>query len=136
MKRNKILCFLFVVIAVIMISGCSSPSATRDTLKVDKALVGHWVNAIGNPDLYFSGTELIKVEKDGSTTNMTYEVLETNDNANTITIRVTDPTKVINESTSNIKFSTDKKTMTVSGTLFGVAYNEDDYNYGDSKTKP
>lgn len=61
MRRNKILCFLLVIIAVITISGCSSPSATRDTLKVDKALVDHWVNEKGSPDLYFSGTELIKV---------------------------------------------------------------------------
>lgn len=127
---------MLVVACVILMSACSY-NVQRDSLKVDKALIGHWVNAEGTSDYYFSDSTLIKVEKGGSTTNMTYEVLKTNDNENTITIRVDNPAgTVIDEDTKDIKFSADKNSMTETVNVVGVKISEDNYNYVDNKTKP
>lgn len=84
MRRNKSLMCLLVVAVVVFIAGCSV-SVKRESLKVEKALVGHWVNTEGTLDYYFSDTALIKVENGGSTTTMTYAIIETNNAENTLT---------------------------------------------------
>ncbi|HSN59014.1 MAG TPA: hypothetical protein VLR72_06080, partial [Clostridiaceae bacterium] len=90
MRKNKSLMYLLVVAVVVFIAGCST-SVKRDSLEVEKALIGHWVNTGATLDYYFSDTALIKVEKGGSTTNMTYTIVETNKTENTITIQVNNP---------------------------------------------
>ncbi|MBP1744725.1 MAG: hypothetical protein H6Q58_1703 [Firmicutes bacterium] len=134
--RKKSLIFMLVVVSVILIGGCSV-TVQRDSLKVDKALIGHWVNTEGALDYYFSDTSLIKVEKGGTTTNMTYTIVKTNDNDNTITIQVKNPAgTVLEEDKKEIKFSADKKTMTETVTVLGVKISEVNFSYVDSKTKP
>lgn len=136
MKSSKILISLLVIVGVVLLSACSI-NVTRDSLKVDKALIGHWVNANGSPDYYFSETILTKVEKDGTKTEMTYVVLKSNDNENTISIRVSNPAgTVVDEDIRDIKYSTDKKTMTETVSILGIKYSEDNYSYVDNKTKP
>jgi hypothetical protein len=125
-----------IVGVVIFISGCSV-TVQRDSLKVDKALSGHWVNTAGTLDYYFSDTALIKVEKGGTTTNMTYTIVKTNDTDNTITIQVNNPAgTVLEEDKKDIKFSADKKTMTETVNVLGVKISEVNFSYVDSKTKP
>jgi len=136
MNRNKILIFMLVMAGVIWLSGCSA-NTQRNSLNVEKALIGHWTNINGAFDYYFSAAELTKVEKNGTTTNMTYVVIKLNDNENTITIRVNNPAAVLREEDSrDIKFTADKKTMTETVSILGLKVSEDSYNYVDSKTKP
>ena len=136
MRRNKSLMYLLIVAVVIIISGCSA-TVQRDSLKVDKALIGHWANTAGTLDYYFSDTALVKVEKGGTTTNMTYTIVKTNDTDNTITIQVNNPAgTVLEEDKKDIKFSTDKKTMTETVNVLGVKISEVNFNYVDSKTNP
>ena len=136
MRRNKSLMYLLVVAVVVFIAGCSV-SVKRDSLKVEKALIGHWVNTEGNLDYYFSDTALIKVEKGGSTTNMTYTIVETNNTENTLTIKVDNPAgTVLDEDTKVMKFSADRKTMTETVNVLGVKISEVNFSYVDSKTKP
>jgi len=136
MSRNKILIFLLVMAGVIWLSGCSA-NTQRNSLNVEKALIGHWANVNGAFDYYISAAELIKVEKNGTTTNMTYVVIKLNDNENTITIRVTNPAAVIKEEDNrDIKFTADKKTITETVSVLGLKVGEDSYKYVDSKTKP
>jgi hypothetical protein len=136
MRRNKGLMYLLVVAVVVFIAGCSV-SVKRDSLKVEKALAGHWVNTEGTLDYYFSDTALIKVEKGGSTTNITYTIVETNNTENTITIKVDNPAgTVLDEDTKVIKFSADRKTMTETVNVLGVKISEVNFSYVDSKTKP
>jgi len=128
------------VIGVIFMSGCSStvnvdtPSLQRDSLTTTEALIGHWSNSEGTADVYYSDSALTKVEKNGTKTEMTYVVLKSNDQANTISIRVTNPKG--GDQDQEIKFSTDKKSMTDTVTVLGVKYSEDSYSYVDNKTKP
>ena len=136
MNRNKILIFMLVIAGVIWLSGCNA-SPQRNSLNVEKALIGHWANVNGTYDYYISATELTKVEKNGTTTNMTYVVIKLNENENMITIRVNNPAAVIKEEDNrDIKFTTDKKTMTESVNILGLKVSEDSYSYVDSKTKP
>ena len=136
MRRNKSLIYLLVVAVVILISSCSA-TVQRDSLKVDKALNGHWVNTAGTLDYYFSDTALIKVEKGGTTTNMTYTILKTNDTDNTITIQVKNPSGTVLEGDKKeIKFSADKKTMIETVNVLGVKISEVNFNYMDSKKNP
>ena len=136
MSRNKILIFILVVAGAIWLSGCSA-NTQRNSLKVEKALIGHWANANGAFDYYISDTELVKVEKNGTTTNMTYTVVKLNDSENTITIRVNNPAAVLKEEDNrDIKFTADKKTMTETVNILGIKTGENSYSYVDSKTKP
>ena len=137
MKWKKLLVFMLVILGASLIIGCSTISQTRDSLKVDKALLGHWVNTLGTPDYYFTDSGLTKVEKDGSTTNMTYVIVKSNDNENTITLRINNPAGIVqDEDIRDIKFSTDKKTMTETVSLLGIKISENNYTYVDGKTKP
>lgn len=102
--------------------------------KRDQALIGHWINSNGSPAYYISDKGFIKVEKDGSTTNMTYVITKSNDNDNRISISITKPDGSLQD--ADIKFSTDKKTMTETIYILGIKVSEANYNYVDSKTKP
>ena len=139
MRKNKSLMYLLVVAVVVFIAGCST-SVKRDSLEVEKALIGHWVNTGATLDYYFSDTALIKVEKGGSTTNMTYTIVETNKTENTITIQVNNPASgtgtILDEDTKVIKFSADRKTMTETVNVLGVKISEVNFSYVDSKTSP
>lgn len=133
MRGNKRLIFMLFIVCAILISGCGI-NAKRGSLTVDKALIGHWINSNGTPDYYFSATGLTKVQNDASTTNMTYTILKSNDNEDTISIKVSNPNGVVQD--EDIKFTTDKKSMTETITVLGVNLSEANYNYVDSKTKP
>jgi len=140
MRSKKILVLMLVVLGASLIIGCSTISQTvtpRDSLKVDQALIGHWINSTGSPEYYFSDTGLTKVDKGGSTTNLTYVILKSNDSENTINIRVNNPNDLIQgEDMREIRFSTDKKTITETVSLLGIKISENNYTYVDSKTKP
>jgi hypothetical protein len=80
---------------------------------------------------------LIKVEKGGTTTNMKYTIIKTNDIDNTITIQVIDPSGTVLEADKkDIKFSADKKAMTETVNVLGVKISEVNFNYVDSKMNP
>jgi len=140
MRSKKILVLMLVVLGASLIIGCSTISQTvtpRDSLKVDQALIGHWINSTGSPEYYFSDTGLTKVDKGGSTTNLTYVILKSNDSENTINIRVNNPNDLIQgEDMREIRFSTDKKTITETVSLLGIKISENNYTYVDSMTKP
>jgi hypothetical protein len=130
------LIFMLVMAGAIWLSGCSA-NTQRNSLNVEKALIGHWANTNGSSDYYFSDTGFTKVEKDGSTTNMTYIVVKLNDSENTITIRVSKPAGLLqDEETRDIKFSADKKSMTETVNILGIKTGENSFSYTDSKTKP
>lgn len=136
MKRNKIFTYLLVLVGFILLGGCTG-TVDRESQTVDEALIGHWVNTEGTLDYYFSDTALIKVENDGTTTNMTYTVVTTNDTDNTMTIEVTNPAETIMEkSKRDIKFSADKKAMTETVNIVGAEISEVQFNYVDGKTEP
>jgi len=127
---------MLVVAGVIWLSGCNA-NTQRNSLNVEKALIGHWANVNGTFDYYISDTEITKVEKNGTTTVMTYIAIKLNDNENTITIRVNNPAAALKEEDNrDIKFSADKKTMNENVYILGLKAGEDSYSYVDSKTKP
>lgn len=140
MRSKKLLVLMLIIFGLTLITGCSTISQTvtpRDSLKVDQALIGHWINSTGSPEYYFSDTGLTKVEKGGSTTNLTYVILKSNDSENTINIRVNNPNDLIQgEDMREIRFSTDKKTITETVSLLGIKISENNYTYVDSMTKP
>jgi len=65
---------------------------------------------------------------------MTYVITKSNDNDNRISISITKPDGSLQD--ADIKFSTDKKTMTETIYILGIKVSEANYNYVDSKTKP
>ena len=133
MRGNRSLIFILFMVGAILISGCGI-NVQRGSLTVDKALIGHWINSNGSPAYYISDKGFVKVEKDGSTTNTTYVITKANDNDNTISISITDPNGAVQD--ADIKFSTDKKTMTETLYILSIKVSEANYNYVDSKTKP
>jgi len=133
MKKNKVFTYMLVLFGLILLGGCTV-TVERKTDTVEAALIGHWVNTMGSPDYYFTETELIKMEEDGTKTEMTYVVVESNDEDNTITIRTTDSKS--GEEDKKIKFAEDKKTMEETSYVLGVESDKEDYTYVDSKTKP
>lgn len=134
MKKNKVFTYMLVLFGLILLGGCTAGTVERKTDTVKEALVGHWVNTMGSPDYYFTDTQLIKMEKDGTKTDMTYTVVESNEKDNTITIRTTDSKG--GEEDKKIKFGTDKKTMKETSYVLGVESGTEDFTYVDSKTKP
>ncbi len=135
MRRNKILLGLLFVASIFLIGGCNaSVKVERDSLKVDEALIGHWVNTDGNLDYYFSESDFVKVESDGTKTDMTYAIVKSNETDNTINIRVTDSKG--GEQDKEMQFSTDKKTMDETSFVVGVKSGEDTFSYVDNATKP
>lgn len=127
---------MLVMAGVIWLSGCNA-NTQRNSLNVEKALIGHWANVNGTYDYYISDSELTKVEKNGTTTNMTYVVIKLNDNENTLTVRVNNPAAAIKEEENrDIKFTADKKTMTETVYILGLKVSEDSFTYVDSKSKP
>jgi hypothetical protein len=135
MGRNKILLSLLFVASIFLIGGCNaSVKVERDSLKVGEALIGHWVNTDGNLDYYFSASDFVKVEGDGTKTDMTYVIVKSNETDNTINIRVTDSKG--GEQDKEMQFSTDKKTMDETSFVLGVKSGEDKFSYVDNATKP
>ena len=134
MKKNKVFTYLLVLFGLILLGGCTATTVERKMETVKEALVGHWVNTMGSPDYYFTETKLIKMEDDGTKTEMTYVVVESNDKDNTMTIRTTDSKG--GEEDKKIEFATDKKTMKETSYILGVESGTQDYTYVDSKTKP
>lgn len=124
---------MLVLFGLILLGGCTV-TVERKTDTVEAALIGHWVNTMGSPDYYFTETELIKMEEDGTKTEMTYVVVESNDEDNTITIRATDSKG--GEEDKKIEFAEDKKTMEETSYVLGVESGTEDYTYVDSETKP
>ena len=125
--------YTLMLFGLILLGGCTV-TVDRESETVEEALVGHWVNTMGSPDYYFTETELIKMDEDGTKTEMTYVVVESNDENNTITIRTTD-TKG-GEEDKKIEFADDKETMEETSYILGVESGKEDYTYVDSKTKP
>ena len=65
---------------------------------------------------------------------MTYVVVESNEEDNTITIQTTDSTG--GEEDKKIEFSEDRETMEETSYILGVESGTEDFTYVDSKTKP
>lgn len=133
MKINKVFTYLLVLFGLVLLGACTV-TVERKTETVKDALVGHWVNTMGSPDYYFTETKLIKMEDDGTKTEMTYVVVESNDKNNTMTIRTTDSKG--GEEDKKLEFATDKKTMKETSYILGVESGTQDYTYVDSKIKP
>lgn len=59
-----------------LVSGCSF-------LSVQKALIGHWIcQSSEATNYYISSDKLVKVQKNGTTEEMTYKISEINNNTN------------------------------------------------------
>jgi len=140
MKRNKNLAVILILICIILVSGCSftgtlKDNSDRSSLSVENALIGHWISQSSEaPNYYISSDKLIRVKKDGTTEEMTYKVIETNDNTNEIKIHVT--TAGGSESDNKIQFSADKKSITETTEILTVVTSTENYIYVDSKTTP
>ncbi|OUL08361.1 hypothetical protein [Trichococcus shcherbakoviae] len=133
MRRNKVFMYMLVLFGLILLGGCTV-TVDRESETVEEALVGHWVNTMGSPDYYFTETELIEVDDEGTKTEMTYVVVESNEEDNTITIQTTDSTG--GEEDKKIEFSEDRETMEETSYILGVESGTEDFTYVDSKTKP
>lgn len=133
MRRNKVFMYMLVLFGFILLGGCTV-TVDRESETVEEALVGHWVNTMGSPDYYFTETELIEMDDEGTKTEMTYVVVESNEEDNTITIQTTDSTG--GEEDKKIEFSEDRETMEETSYILGVESGKEDYTYVDSKTKP
>ena len=133
MRRNKVFMYMLVLFGLILLGGCTV-TVDRESETVEEALVGHWVNTMGSPDYYFTETELIEVDDEGTKTEMTYVVVESNEEDNTITIQTTDSTG--GEEDKKIEFAEDRETMEETSYILGVESGKEDYTYVDSKTKP
>ena len=125
--------YMLVLFGLILLGGCTV-TVDRESETVEEALVGHWVNTMGSPDYYFTETELIEVDDEGTKTEMTYVVVESNEEDNTITIQTTDSTG--GEEDKKIEFSEDRETMEETSYILGVESGKEDFTYVDSKTKP
>lgn len=125
--------YMLVLFGLILLGGCTV-TVDRESETVEEALVGHWVNTMGSPDYYFTETELIEVDDEGTKTEMTYVVVESNEEDNTITIQTTDSTG--GEEDKKIEFSEDGETMEETSYILGVESGTEDFTYVDSKTKP
>lgn len=125
--------YMLVLFGFILLGGCTV-TVDRESETVEEALVGHWVNTMGSPDYYFTETELIEVDDEGTKTEMTYVVVESNEEDNTITIQTTDSTG--GEEDKKIEFSEDRETMEETSYILGVESGTEDFTYVDSKTKP
>lgn len=125
--------YMLVLFGLILLGGCTV-TVDRESETVEEALVGHWVNTMGSPDYYFTETELIEVDDEGTKTEMTYVVVESNEEDNTITIQTTDSTG--GEEDKKIEFSEDRETMEETSYILGVESGTEDFTYVDSKTKP
>lgn len=125
--------YMLVLFGLILLGGCTV-TVDRESETVEEALVGHWVNTMGSPDYYFTETELIEMDDEGTKTEMTYVVVESNEEDNTITIQTTDSTG--GEEDKKIEFSEDRETMEETSYILGVESGKEDYTYVDSKTKP
>jgi hypothetical protein len=136
MRKSKVLTFIFIVICFMLVSGCSmSSSSDRTSLTVDKALIGHWISQGSDAtNYYISSDKLIKVQKDGTTEQMTYVVSETNNNTNEIKIHLT--TADGSQSDKKMKFTTDKTSMTETTEVLTVVTSTVDFKYADAKTAP
>jgi hypothetical protein len=133
MRRNKVFMYMLVLFGLILLGGCTV-NVEREPETVKEALVGHWVNTMGSPDYYFTETELIEMDDEGTKTEMTYVVVESNEEDNTITIRTTDSKG--GEEDKKIEFSEDRETMEETSYIVGVESGTEDFTYVDSKTKP
>ena len=125
--------YMLVLFGLILLGGCTV-TVDRESETVEEALVGHWVNTMGSPDYYFTETELIEMDDEGTKTEMTYVVVESNEDDNTITIQTTDSTG--GEEDKKIEFSEDRETMEETSYILGVESGTEDFTYVDSKTKP
>ena len=125
--------YMLVLFGLILLGGCTV-TVERESETVEEALVGHWVNTMGSPDYYFTETELIEMDDEGTKTEMTYVVVESNEEDNTITIQTTDSTG--GEEDKKIEFSEDRETMKETSYILGVESGKEDFTYVDSKTKP
>ena len=133
MRRNKIVIYMLVLFGLILLGGCTV-TVEREPKTVEEALVGHWVNTMGSPDYYFTATELIEMDDEGTKIEMTYVVVESNEDDNTITIQTTDSKG--GEEDKKIEFSEDRETMKETSYILGVESGTEDFTYVDSKTKP
>lgn len=133
MRRNKVFMYMLVLFGLILLGGCTA-TVEREPETVEEALVGHWVNTMGSPDYYFTENELIEMDDEGTKTEMTYVVVESNEEENTITIRTTDSKG--GEEDKKIEFSDDRETMEETSYIVGVESGTEDFTYVDSKTKP
>lgn len=110
--------YMLVLFGLILLGGCTV-TVDRESETVEEALVGHWANTMGSPDYYlFTETELIEVDDEGTKTEMTYVVVESNEEDNTITIQTTDSTG--GEEDKKIEFSEDRETMEETSYILGV----------------
>lgn len=136
MRKSKPLAVTFIVICFMLVSGCSFLSdPDRTSLSVQKALIGHWISQSSEAtNYYISSDKLVKVQKNGTTEEITYKISEINNNTNELVIQVT--TAIGIESDKKIKFTTDKESMTETTEFLTIVTNTNDFNYSDNKTEP
>jgi len=96
---------------VVGLSGCGG----RDTSSLKSSIIGHWEmkpnneynQAYKNTHFYISKDRVIQVDDDGTTTEMKYKILNTNNKKNTIMVKFIDPS---GDSEDNIlKFPSNKE---------------------------
>lgn len=99
---------LFLSLVVIVLTGCGR----RDTSTLSKALLGHWITHGETQDThyYVADENLTMVDGSGRRMEMTYRVLESNENQNWIRIRVKTAYDVGHD--KHLQFTADRKSLT------------------------
>ena len=123
----------FVLLLTCAFLACS-PGDNRDISTPEKALLGHWTTHEGAQKVnYYIGDSKIITAIGGTTIEMDYYVMESNNDENWITIRVD-----IGEAGAFDKrfdFSKDRRSLTETMEVFGNAITNK-WKYVDSKTEP
>ena len=114
-------------LCLISIAGCCERD--RDVATPARALLGHWRNIVpgGNPDLYFSDSE-VTFDRNGDTYSTSYSIEKEDEKGFYLNIIYRDSSDV-----TKITFSKDRNTITVMPENIPELLR---YEYVDSQQKP
>lgn len=136
MKRQRlVICFLtvFVLLLTCAFLACS-PRDKRDISTPEKALLGHWTTHEGPQKVnYYIGDSKIITAIAGRTIETDYYVVESNNDENSITIRV--DMGEAGAFDKRFDFSKDRRSVTETLEVFGNPITNK-WKYVDSKTEP
>jgi len=136
MKRQRlVICFLmvFVLLLTSAFLACS-PRDKRDISTPEKALLGHWTTHEGPQKVnYYIGDSKIITAIAGRTIETDYYVVESNNDENSITIRV--DMGEAGAFDKRFDFSKDRRSVTETMEMLGNPITNK-WKYVDSKTEP
>ncbi|OQB48045.1 MAG: hypothetical protein BWY02_01939 [bacterium ADurb.Bin157] len=124
------------VICLVLIAGCGG----HDTSTLPKSLIGHWVTKTGDKSgethYYFDSSTSVMMDE-GTRTDLSYTVLESNESENWMKIRVKSPYGMGHD--KHLAFSPERKSLnaTIESEIFGETISISfEWEYVDAKTTP